>query len=196
MLDLSQEYVQDDLNNVRFGKNSYLTIKNATLKQLYSRMLKKDFAFVENFIFEHEDFLNIDEVVVDNSKCTELEQFIFDVLENRVKKTGFMYFCFKLKCQDMQQLIDDGVCEWFEYMMMFLKFSRLNMTIKIQDDDIHVLPIAYQLVKKINNPRLSLYCDISQEKLALLPEDVNTVTKMIGKEVPTEKFVYSDFKIT
>jgi hypothetical protein len=29
-----------------------------------------------------------------------------------------------------------------------------------------------------------------------LPEDINTVTKMIGNNVSENKFVYSDFKIT
>jgi hypothetical protein len=197
MLDLSKQYVRDDLADLRFNKNTYIVLKNAELGKLYSRMLKKDFISTENVIIEHENFLYIDEVVNHNDKCEQLENFIFDILENQVKKNGFLYIVFKINSQSLQQLIDDGVCEWLEYMMLYFKFTRLNILMKVDDEDIiDSLPIAYQIVKKINNPRLSLLCDISNENLVKLPEDFNTVTKMIGNKVADNKFVYSNFKIS
>ena len=158
---------------------------------------KKDFLSTDNVVIEHEDFLYIDDVVKNNVQCEQLENFIFDLLENQVKKNGFLYIVFKLNPQPLQQLIDDGVCEWLEYMMLYFKFTRLNILIKINDDDIdNVLPVAYQVVKRVNNPRLSLLCDISTSSLVKLPEDINTVTKMIGNDVSGKTFVYSDFQIT
>ena len=196
MVEISKQHVRNDLNNFRFGKNSYVVIEDATLGQLYSRMLKKDFGSSETVILEHKNYLYIDDIVKNNSKCEEFEKFVFDVLENQLKKTGFLYLSFKLHTTTLQELIDTGVCEWFEYMMMFLKFSRLNILLQIEDCDINdFLPIAYQVVKKINNPRLSLYCNISGEQELKLPEDVNTVTKVVGDNMSTEKFVYSEFKI-
>ena len=197
MLDLSKQYVKDDLTDLRFGKNTYIVLQHAPLGQLYSRMLKKDFLSTDNVVIEHEDFLYIDDVVKNNVQCEQLENFIFDLLENQVKKNGFLYIVFKLNPQPLQQLIDDGVCEWLEYMMLYFKFTRLNILIKINDDDIdNVLPVAYQVVKRVNNPRLSLLCDISTSSLVKLPEDINTVTKMIGNDVSGKTFVYSDFQIT
>lgn len=197
MLDLSKQHVKDDLTDLCFGKNTYIVLDHAPLGQLYSRMLKKDFLSTENVVIEHADFLYIDDIVTNNKKCEQFEDFIFDILENKVKKNGFLYFVLRFKSQTLQQLIDDGTCEWIEYMMLYFKFTRLNIIIKIDDDDINdVLPVAYQMIKKINNPRLSLMCDVSEENLVKLPEDINTVTKMIGDSVPEEKFVYSDFKIT
>lgn len=197
MLDLSKQYVKDDLTDLHFGKNTYVVLQHTPLGQLYSRMLKKDFLSTDNVVIEHEDFLYIDDVVKNNVQCEQLENFIFDLLENQVKKNGFLYIVFKLNPQPLQQLIDDGVCEWIEYMMLYFKFTRLNILIKINDDDVdNVLPVAYQVVKRVNNPRLSLLCDISTSSLVKLPEDVNTVTKMIGNDVSGKTFVYSDFQIT
>lgn len=197
MLDLSKQYVKDDLTDLHFGKNTYVVLQHTPLGQLYSRMLKKDFLSTDNVVIEHEDFLYIDDVVKNNVQCEQLENFIFDLLENQVKKNGFLYIVFKLNPQSLQQLIDDGVCEWLEYMMLYFKFTRLNILIKINDDDIdNVLPVAYQVVKRVNNPRLSLLCDISTSSLVKLPEDINTVTKMIGNDVSGKTFVYSDFQIT
>jgi hypothetical protein len=197
MLDLSKQYVRDDMADLRFGKNTYIVLEHAPLGKLYSRMLKKDFLYTENVIIEHKDFLYIDDVIMNNTKCEELENFIFDILENQVKKNGFLYFVLRFKSNELQDLIDNGVCEWLEYMMLYFKFTRLNIIVKICDNDIHdVLPVAYQIVKRINNPRLSLMCDISKENITKLPEDINTVTKMIGNNVSENKFVYSDFKIT
>ena len=77
MLDLSKQYVKDDLTDLRFGKNTYIVLQHAPLGQLYSRMLKKDFLSTDNVVIEHEDFLYIDEVVNNNVQCEQLENFIF-----------------------------------------------------------------------------------------------------------------------
>lgn len=197
MFELSKKCVRDDLSDLRFDKNSYIVMKHADLKTLYSLMNKNFFKFTDNIVIENGDFLYIDDVVNDHHKCTVLENFIFDILENQIKPNGYLYFCFAIKNKNMQALIDEGVCEWLEYMMLYFKFTRLNIVLKIQDEDVSDgLPIAYQMVKKINNPRLSLFCDISRDKSNNLPEDIDTVTKMIGVNVPAEKFVYSNLKIT
>lgn len=191
------------LHNVHQGNPSTFISGN----DVFLNFFKMSFVDIEKFLnsksmrnkgtifLKFSDNIYIDELFLNDKIRTEFENFVFNLIEKR--ESRFIFFSFKIKEKDMDILIHNGFYEWLDYWMLFVKFTHINFTFEMNDDDFDdLMPMTYQIVKKIENPRATIFINTNSKKLNI-PEDVNAFTIIASGEQKEilKKYPYASFCI-
>lgn len=170
-----QQHVQE--NNV------FLSFASLSIDDIEKFLLTKPLLNKDSVTIKLLDYQYIDEVFLDDTKRTILENFIFNLIEKCGRAHRFVYFVFSIKEQDLETLIHNGFYEWLEYWMLFFKFTHMNIVLEISDST-NPFSIDYVLAKRIGNPRLSLFInsDSWHKKYTTFPEDIGAFTSIIKHE--------------
>jgi hypothetical protein len=149
----------------------------------------------ESLFLKFNDYIYLDELFLDESVRPEFENFVFNLIESRDRR--FIYFSFRIKETNLETLIHNGFYEWLEYWMLFVKFTHINFTFEMVDNSFNeLLPLTYQIVKRLENPRATIFVNISSENLNV-PEDVNLFTIVVNGDANeiVERYPYAIFAI-
>ncbi len=149
----------------------------------------------ETLFIQFNEYVFLDELFLDDVSRSAFENFVFNFIEKR--EVRFIYFSFKIKENDFDKLIHNGFYEWLEYWMLFVKFTHINFTFEMIDDSFNeLLPITYQIVKRLENPRATISMNIKTQNINI-PEDINLFTIMINdsKKEIADNYPYAIFSL-
>ncbi len=164
------------------GNHVFIHFSNMTFFDVESFLSKKHMLNKEIVIIHFSENKYLDDLFLDDNLRPQFENMVFNLLEKFRKYNRFLYFAFEIKNQNLNELIHNGFYEWLEYWMLFFKFTHANFILEVNEQVEH-MPIEYILCKRIDNPRLSLFINISSwDKISKkLPEDIGVFT-MIAKQ--------------
>jgi hypothetical protein len=186
-------YSVDSLRFIPKEQSMFLNFSKISFSDVYN-LLSKPYMLNSNIIVcNFTEYQYLDTLFEDNIARTEFEEFLFQIIETLDKQTPYIYFNFKIKEKDLNKLIHNGFYEWLEYWLLFFKFTRLNWLIEMEDcSTFTVLPIEYIFVKRLDNPRISLFLNFEcSQKYKELPEDINLFT-ILTKNNSVNMFPYAN----
>ena len=173
--------------------NIICNIKEMSFSEVESFLKSKCMKSKNVMFLKFQEYQFLDELFLLDKQRSEFENFVFNLIESR--ESRFVYFLFKIKSTDMEKLIHNGFYEWIDYWMLFIKFTHINFVFEIDDNGFEeLLPLSYRIVKKIENPRLTLFLNLKND-LQNIPEDINVFTLMISSGAATaqNKYPYAEY---
>lgn len=183
-MNLNESTITKNSHQLLSGKELLLNIDNLTFDDTFQFLYRKDMLNKNILAIRFLQHPFLDELFEDDDVRPVFESFLFDVLE-RGQQNRFMHFVFKLKNNDLETLIHNGFYEWIEYWMLFFRFSKVNFIFELDDDTLNTSrPMGYQIAKRINNPRISLFVNTDNwnNYRRLIPEDLNAFVSTIKNE--------------
>lgn len=202
MIQLTQAFVNNDTKNyVNHGANVLVHFSNMSFGDVSQVLLQKHMLQRENIFVKFEQHLYLDELFLNDNLRTDFEEMMFSILEYEKPSHRFLYFIFKIKSSDIDELIHNGFYEWIEFWMLFFRLTKLNLLFETDSGSFisNKCPLIYEFVKKIDNPRLSISINnlskVSKENV--FPEDINAYVILFNNNSITEaeQFPYARFYI-
>lgn len=183
-----KEYTVNNPNQPIQTNHALLNISNMSYSDIDSFLSKKYLLNKEIVLIRFLDDIYLDMIFMDDNKRINFEELIFKLIENYGRINRFVYFSFKIKNSELDNLIHTGFYEWLEYWMLFFKFTHINFLFEIDDSSGH-MPIEYIVCKRIDNPRLSLFvnCNNWDSIVKTLPEDIGVFTTVAKDECMKNK---------
>jgi hypothetical protein len=136
----------------------------------------------------------IDEMFLDDNARSDFEEMIFRILEQRLTKHTKLFIIFKISDNfTLRELKDNGFIEWLYYFLLFCRGTQINFSLIVEKSNC-IDGNAYKVVKELNNPRLGIAYNI--KKIVSNPEDIYTITNLLISDMDTEKYPYTEYKIS
>lgn len=203
MIQLTQAFVNNNTKNyVNHGAHVLVHFSNMSFGDVGQVLMQKHMTQRDDVFVKFEQYLYLDELFLNDNKRTEFEEMLFSILEDPRPTQRFLYFVFKIKSSNMNELIHNGFYEWIEYWMLFFRLTKLNLLFEVDSNSFasNKCPLVYEFVKRIDNPRLSISMNNSQaiSKENVFPEDINAYVILFDQNDVTEakQFPYARFYTT
>ena len=151
----------------------------------------KSFTMIDVAAIYNNSIQYLDEMFLDDVVRSEFEEMLFRLLERDVKRTKY-FFVFKISNNhSIRELKDLGFIEWLYYTLLFCRASKVNFSIIYEGANLS--PIAYQVTKELNNPRLGLgySSNVSDGE----PEDVPILANLWLTDPDSLKGSYTEYTI-
>lgn len=186
---------KSNVNNPFNGNNVFYMFSQMSFVEVEKFIMSKKNKSKESLVLKFNDCIYLDELFLNESLRPEFENFVFNLIEGRERR--FIYFSFQIKEKSLEALIHNGFYEWLEYWMLFVKFTHINFTFEMVDESFNeLLPLTYKIVKRLENPRATIFINITSKTLTM-PEDVNLFTLIVNGDIDkiNQQYPYAIFTI-
>ena len=186
---------KSNVNNPFNGNNVFYMFSQMSFVEVEKFIMSKKNKSKESLVLKFNDCIYLDELFLDEALRPEFENFVFTLIEGRERR--FIYFSFQIKETNLETLIHNGFYEWLEYWMLFVKFTHINFTFEMVDESFNeLLPLTYKIVKRLENPRATIFINITSKTLTM-PEDVNLFTLIVDGDIDkvAQQYPYAIFTI-
>lgn len=195
-----KEYSINTIQSQPYGSDLFLNVSNLSFQELRLVLNKHSMMNAQCIVLRFKEHEYLDVLFEDDKVRTEFEDFLFNLIENSHKSKRFIYVVFKIQENNLDTLIHNGFYEWLDYWMLFFKFTKLNFLIEMDEDSLkHSMPIEYVITKRIDNPRTSLFINVSDISpfVTIMPEDITSFVLMVKDDnlKSTNKFPYANMWI-